>query len=76
MLVVLTRSPVAAPLKAGLDEEAEAEVVVVYLVGEVPRASGCPSPSAGHGRGAGRRVRCRDSPYRSYPASVPTRHRG
>ena len=36
MLVVLTRSPVAAPLEAGLGEEAEAEVFVVYLVGEVP----------------------------------------
>ena len=38
MLKVLARSPVAAPLEAGLGEEAEAEVVVVYLVGEVPRA--------------------------------------
>ena len=38
MLEVLARCPVAAPLKACLGEEAEAEVVVVYLVGKVPRA--------------------------------------
>ena len=38
MLEVLARCPVAAPLEASLGEEAEAEVVVVYLVGEVPRA--------------------------------------
>ena len=38
MLEVLARSPVAAPLEAGLGEEAEAEVVMVYLVGEVPIA--------------------------------------
>ena len=38
MLEVLARCPVAAPLETGLGEEAEAEVVVVYLVGEVPRA--------------------------------------
>ena len=34
MLEVLTRSPVTAPLKACLGEEFEAEVVVVYLIGE------------------------------------------
>ena len=38
MLVVLMRGPVTAPVEAGLAEEAEAEVVVVYLVGEVPVA--------------------------------------
>ena len=36
MLVVLAVSPVTAPLEAGFGEELEAEVVVGYLVGEVP----------------------------------------
>ena len=36
MLVVLAGGPVTAPVEAGLGEEAEAEVVVVYLVGEIP----------------------------------------
>ena len=38
MLVVLARGPVAAPVEASGGEEAEAEVIVVNLVGEVPRA--------------------------------------
>ena len=38
MLEVLARGPVAAPLEASFGEEAETEVVVVYLVEEVPRA--------------------------------------
>ena len=38
VLEVLARSPVAAPLEAGLGEEAEAEIIVVDLVREVPRA--------------------------------------
>ena len=38
MLVVLTCSPVTAPFEASLGEKFEAEVVVVYLVGEVPVA--------------------------------------
>ena len=38
MLVVLTRSPVTAPLEACLSKETEAEVFVVNLIGEVPRA--------------------------------------
>ena len=35
MLVILAGGPVTAPVEAGLGEEAEAEVVMVYLVGEV-----------------------------------------
>ena len=38
MLVILAGGPVTAPVEAGLGEEAEAEVVMVYLVGEVPIA--------------------------------------
>jgi len=38
MLEVLARSPVAAPLETSLGEEAEAEIIVVDLVREVPRA--------------------------------------
>lgn len=38
VLVVLAGSPVATPLEAGGGEEAETEVIVVYLVGEVPIA--------------------------------------
>ena len=38
MLIVLTRGPVATPLETSLNEELEAEIVVVYLVGEVPVA--------------------------------------
>ena len=38
MLVVLARGPIATPVEAGLGEELEAEVVVVYLVGKVPVA--------------------------------------
>lgn len=34
MLVILAGGPVTAPVEAGLGEEAEAEVVMVYLVGE------------------------------------------
>ena len=34
MLEVLARGPVATPLEASLGKETEAEVVVVYLVGE------------------------------------------
>jgi len=35
VLVVLACNPVTAPVKAGLGEQFEAEVVVVYFVGEV-----------------------------------------
>ena len=38
MLVILAGGPVTAPVEAGLGDEAEAEVVMVYLVGEVPSA--------------------------------------
>lgn len=39
MLEVLARGPVAAPLEASFGEEAETEVVVVYLVEEVHERS-------------------------------------
>lgn len=35
VLVVLARNPVTAPVEAGLGKQLEAEVIVVYLVGEV-----------------------------------------
>ena len=36
MLVVLAVSPVTTPLEAGLGKETKAEILMVYLVGEVP----------------------------------------
>ena len=40
MLIVLAGGPVAAPLESGLCEELEAEVIMIDLVGEVPRTAG------------------------------------
>ena len=37
MLIVLTRSPVTAPLETCLSKETEAEVFVINLIGKVPR---------------------------------------
>ena len=38
VLIIFPCFPIAAPIEAGLGKEFEAEVVVVNLVGEVPRA--------------------------------------
>ena len=38
MLIVLTCSPVTAPLEASLSKETETEVFVINLIGEIPGA--------------------------------------
>ena len=58
MLVILAGGPVTAPVEAGLGEEAEAEVVMVYLVGEVPIAIAIGLGGGGLSRQPFRECRC------------------
>jgi hypothetical protein len=61
MLIVFAGSPVTAPLETSLSEKTETEVLVVYLVGEIPRAVtiGLASGGLNEKRATGRVPMCR-----------------